>query len=357
MLVSCVRNVCEALPMGLSILTESGVREQSRAGPVLVAPSPVTTVTSRPTERVLFSSIRDANPFFHLVEAIWMLAGRDDSDSLDYYVRDFGSRFAEKDGRVHGAYGHRWRRALGLDQLTTIVDKLRCAPSDRQCVLQMWDACENSDLTGEWRDRPCNTHAYLRVRDSSYFPSSPGPVLDLTVCCRSNDAVWGAHGANAVHFSVLQEYLAARIGVGVGTLYQVSNNYHVYESELRRLAARGAAGSTLDSLGCDHYSSGVIGPPARLVDDPPSFDDEVRMLMEWHVTGNVLLPITWRNRFLDTTVRRAIMAHWMHRERSYDGAAEMAEQIEAPDWRVACVQWLSRRRRSVEHDEKRSATA
>jgi thymidylate synthase len=53
-------------------------------------------------------------------------------------------------------------------------------------------------------------------------------VLDLTVLCRSNDVVWGAYGANAVHFSVLQEYLAGRIGVDVGVMYQFSNNYHGY---------------------------------------------------------------------------------------------------------------------------------
>jgi hypothetical protein len=47
----------------------------SRAGDVLVAPHPVMSVTSIPTERVLFDPARDANPFFHLFESLWMLAG------------------------------------------------------------------------------------------------------------------------------------------------------------------------------------------------------------------------------------------------------------------------------------------
>ena len=41
--------------------------------------------------------------------------------------------------------------------------------------------------------------------------------LQMTVHCRSNDIIWGTYGANAVHFSILQEYVAARIGVDLGT--------------------------------------------------------------------------------------------------------------------------------------------
>jgi hypothetical protein len=51
----------------------------------------------------------------------------------------------------------------------------------------------------------------------------------MQVNCRSNDIIWGAYGANAVHFSFLQEWLAWAIGVRVGVFYQVSFNYHIYE--------------------------------------------------------------------------------------------------------------------------------
>jgi hypothetical protein len=76
-----------------------------------------------------------------------------------------------------------------------------------------------ADLTGPWKDRPCNTHVYFDCR---------GLRLNMTVCCRSNDMLWGAYGANVVHFSILQEVLAAEIGVPVGIYRQVSNNFHVY---------------------------------------------------------------------------------------------------------------------------------
>lgn len=380
-----VRNVCEALPAGLEYLLREGRREESRAAPVLVAPQPVTTVYERPTERVLFSAVRDANPFFHLAESLWMLAGRNDAALLNNFVADFGARFAESasgepnaedDGRVHGAYGHRWRSALGFDQLDAVVERLRNNPGDRQCVIQMWDCtpwtfdletvgCD--DLRGDWRDRPCNTHVYLRVRQD-LFPPSMGteqewrPVLDLTVCCRSNDVVWGAYGANAVHFSVLQEYLAARVGVGVGRMYQVSNNYHAYESELARLYERAAGidhanvvgwGSLLPALVDQRYQGSTGLCPQPLVDDPEVFYKEVWYVLNAYESLGDGAPdaaissqvARLSNKFLSGTVWPLLMAHRAYKSRLWPLVKPWLEVTVAQDWRVAAEEWVERRRK------------
>ena len=125
MLVVQTRNVNHAYRQGVQLLLSQGDRETSRAGDVLVMNQPVTTVYSRPIERVLFDERRDANPFFHLAESIWMLAGRRDGKWLDTYVKDFSSRYAEPNGDIHGAYGYRWRNHFnGCDQLITIGEML-----------------------------------------------------------------------------------------------------------------------------------------------------------------------------------------------------------------------------------------
>ena len=117
-------NVCEVLPAGMFLLRDNGVVEDTRNGPAMVMPGPVTTMIQCPTERVLFSATRDANPAFHLFEAIWMLAGRNDVAPLNTFIRDFGERFGEPEGIVHGAYGHRWRNA-GQQQLDGIRTETR----------------------------------------------------------------------------------------------------------------------------------------------------------------------------------------------------------------------------------------
>ena len=43
---------------------------QSRNGPVLRYRTPVTTVWSDPTNRILWSETRDANPFLHFIEVV-----------------------------------------------------------------------------------------------------------------------------------------------------------------------------------------------------------------------------------------------------------------------------------------------
>lgn len=334
------RNVNGAYHAGLNYLLEHGQREESRNGPVLVAPGPVTTIYERPCERVLFTPRRDANCLFHIAEAMWMLGGRRDAAFLNRYVKDFGARFAEPHpyNRIHGAYGHRWRHAMGFDQLKFIIEKFKQEPTTRQCVLQMWDSSwvvdyGSDDLRGDFRDRPCNTHAYFRIKDGS---------LDMMVCCRSNDAVWGAYGANAVHFSFLQEYLAAMIGVKVGVYHQMSFNFHAYTNVLEKLGE-----PELD----DRYALGNAGP-VDLVDDPDIFDEELQDLLavidndSWATHDRLGY---YQNRFLGDTVAPMLYAHslWRHkggaaRERALDVAEN---EIAAPDWRTAAVEWMERRLR------------
>lgn len=319
--------VCEALPKGVSLLQEAGHIEDSRAGPVLVAPWPVATVYHQPLERVLLNPIRDANPFFHLMESMWMLVGRDDATFLDTYVQDFSARFSE-DGVQHGAYGKRWRNHFcfdgnyPIDQLDVLVDQLKADPASRQAVLTMYDPM--ADMIGighpRYKDIPCNTQVFFRIKDHR---------LHQTVMCRSNDIIWGCYGANAVHFAFLLEYMAARIGVGVGTYTQVSNNFHAYVEPLTKLMERA------DDLVENLYTR-CHGLPAVLMDDPSTFDQELDRVLRGDDR-------TMRNRFLSGTVATAMAAMRVYRIGDRKGALTVAGGIDASDWRQACCEWIERR--------------
>jgi len=335
MRVTTVRNVCQALTSGVNLLLSWGEQQDTRNGPAWVAPFPVMTVTQQPTERVLFTQWRNANPFFHLFEAIWMLAGRDDCATLNAFVKDFGRRYGEEDGTMHGAYGWRWRSAFQIDQLDYVVERLRKEPDSRQCVLQMWDSSPvSSDLNGGWKDKPCNTHIYLRINHNS---------LDLTACCRSNDAIWGAHGANAVHFSILQEYLAARIGVNVGYMYQLSNNYHGYLREMDKLIEH--------ELQDDRYTSGAVAPLV-MFDVPERIDHDVHLFMRCYEDRQIPENTPFANIWFQKVLVWAMLAHHTYKMGNINAALAVAEQIAASDWRVACVEWLQRRQKAAIHDNK-----
>lgn len=216
MRVITATNINEAFSDGIQWLRVAGIPETSRNGNVLVSPDPVVTVYHKPQERVLFNAKRDANAVFHLMEALWMIAGQSDLK----FLLPFNARmqeYADKGTIQWGAYGRRWRTYFGRDQLAGIVKELDKNPNSRRAVLGMWDPM--LDGTHEGPDIPCNTHIYFDLRNQ---------VLNMTVCCRSNDALWGAYGANVVHFSILQEVLAGELGVRMGVYRQFSNNFHIY---------------------------------------------------------------------------------------------------------------------------------
>lgn len=347
------RNVNEIYAKARALLPQVGTWQASRAGRVLAAPCPVMSVYQRSAERVLWNSGRDANPMFHLCESLWMLAGRDDSAFLDEFVSDFGSRFAEPSGRLHGAYGARWRTHYDGDQLTAIVERMRRDPLDRRCVVSMWDPTmdlvnpldceEDGQYAYEPRDIPCNTHIYPRIRERLVEDSARhgSHVLDLTVCCRSNDLIWGAYGANAVHFSVLQEYLAAALKCGVGTLYQFSNNWHAYESARARYPA-----PVSGSFNPDFYLEPNEVCSVPMVTNPDTFLAEC---VAWCEAPTE--PRSYENKFLSATATPMAVVNQL-RKTNKQAALVMCQNIEAPDWRLACCRWLERRLEPAHREER-----
>ena len=308
------RNVNGALGMCLRMLNDSTLTRNiaPRELRTLEFVEPVCTTYRYPWQRVLLHEKRDANPFFHLAEALWILAGRNDVAPLAQFNSNI-RQYSDDGLTFHGAYGHRLR--ADMDQVAWTIRRLRADPDTRQVVLQIWNA--KRDMQEGKRDMPCNTQVYLKIRDGR---------LNILVTCRSNDALWGAYGANAVQFSVLQEYIAAHVGCAIGEYRQVSDSLHVY----------------LDQGPYQAIKSDVVWDPylpnysdlwnhVPLIQDPQRFDRELK-----HVFDDPL-PV-FEERFLEH-VYKPMVKCWKTRN------VEDAALIVAPDWRLAVQQWLKRRQK------------
>src|SRR3546814_11214716 len=105
------------------MLMDKGVTSDSRNGQVKAAPGATLIKFRQPWERVLFNAERDANPIFHLLEAVWMLAGRNDVAFVTKFTSNMAS-FSDDGSPFNAAYGYRWRHHFGFDQLETVVDML-----------------------------------------------------------------------------------------------------------------------------------------------------------------------------------------------------------------------------------------
>jgi thymidylate synthase len=354
-----VRNVEHAFREMVSGIHSGAIPTEVRAsrnGEVLQIPEVCTITYERPQERVLLNSARDASPFLHLYESLWMLVGRNDVGPLIYYAKQF-KEYTDDGETLHGAYGHRWRKRFGYDQLEWIVEELKSNPHSRRCVLQIWDP-------GSWYDEPngpgCGGRCALEFTQDLYFATHGGKDvpcnlsvlfsvsggwthndpqrLDMTVFNRSNDMIWGALGANVVHFSVLQEYIAARLGVAVGVYNQVSNNMHIYSNNWKPtewLAYYDQHGAP------DLYHAGTDLVPLLTAEEVALFDAECAEFVERHQRDAI--GGYYRCRFLREVAQPMCVAFHHHKRREYNCALMTAGSILADDWRVACTAWLHRR--------------
>lgn len=372
-------------------------KQASRNGDTLQVEEPLLVTYANPRRRVLFNPARDCNPFFHLYEALWMLAGRNDVAPLAYYnsrMKDYSD-----DGvTLNGAYGRRWREArrswtdpdgvrngTEYDQLEILVQHLNAQPNSRRAVLQMWNVeddllkiealapCrEKGCVNGKWqnaagramlaegancpickgtgksgkdfsKDVCCNLSVMFSIRSSlntngadHQYDVSRGVDkevrwLDMTITNRSNDLIWGMLGANYVHFTILQEYMAAKLGVEVGVYNHFTNNAHVYLNNWK-------PEEWLEAHEMAHYRMGDLLPLVHTVSD---FDKELHSATEhW---GEAWEPTLYSEPFF-MMARRVFQLHWQYKH----GKAPLVQSdaFWNVDWIIAAKEWLQRRAKS-----------
>jgi thymidylate synthase len=169
------------------------------------------------------------NVAFALADVIWIMAGRNDSAFLNYFNRGL-PKYCGTGPTYHGAYGHRLRRRLSIDQLERAYQSLTKNPESRQVVLQIWDSTVDlpaPDGQPSAEDVPCNIAAMLKVRDGA---------LEWTQVMRSNDVFRGLP-YNLIQFTTMQEIVAGWLDVKLCSYHHLSDSLHLYDRDLSNLEA------------------------------------------------------------------------------------------------------------------------
>lgn len=198
----------DVLQETLGQLLEHGMTIRPTKGEALEVVGAVIELTD-PRARVSRSHKR-SRIFSALGELLWYLSGSDDVGFIEYYISMYPAFAVQR--RVEGAYGPR----LFGDQhrLSDVIEILRQKPDSRQAVVQIF---AHDDLGNE-KDVPCTTNLQFFIREGR---------LDMVTHMRSNDAYLGLpHDVFA--FTMIQEMVAIRLGVELGTYKHFVGSLHLY---------------------------------------------------------------------------------------------------------------------------------
>ena len=155
----------------------------------------------------------------------WYLSGDNNISKLgELYgkVPEIWKRMADKEGFVNSNYGWQWERN---DQLDYVVDLLKHNPKTRQAAISIYDRKEGYMYDN---DTPCTYAVQFTII---------GQKLNMCVTMRSND-LWYGFCNDQYCFSKLQELVAMKTGLLIGSYYHFAHNLHLYDNIIEKINDR-----------------------------------------------------------------------------------------------------------------------
>ena len=150
----------------------------------------------------------------------WYLSGDPSIDKLGEIngsIPPIWEKMADSDRQVRSNYGWQWERNHQLDK---VVAMLKSNPETRQAVISIYDGKEISTYR---KDTPCTYAVQFTILDSK---------LHMAVLMRSND-LWFGFCNDQYCFASLQELVASRLSIELGTYYHFAHNLHLYNNKLK----------------------------------------------------------------------------------------------------------------------------
>ena len=172
-----------------------------------------------PTNKVITNKERNWNQKYAAAEWAWYLSGDPNIIKLGQLygkIPPIWERMADVNGEVNSNYGYQWKRC---DQLDNVVNLLRDNPETRQAAISIYDGKEIHKYDN---DTPCTYAVQFTIVQGKLY---------MSVYMRSND-LWYGFCNDQCQFASLQEMVADRLNLPVGTYYHHAHNLHLYNNKI-----------------------------------------------------------------------------------------------------------------------------
>ncbi len=153
-------------------------------------------------------------------EQVWFLTGaRKPEDFLRQFTKIWDD-FTNPGDVVTVAYGYRWRKHFGRDQIKLLINMLEKEPSSRHGVIMTWDPASDGLSLVKKKNVPCPFTFVINIIDGR---------LHMHNIIRSNDVILGLPH-DVAGFALLQTILAQKLKVRVGLYAHSISNAHIYDT-------------------------------------------------------------------------------------------------------------------------------
>jgi len=172
-----------------------------------------------PIDNIITNKERKFNIEYAKAEWKWYMSGDRSINKLgEIYgkIPPIWKRMANDNGDVNSNYGYQWERNHQLDYVVSILKE---NPSTRRAAISIYDGKEISDYS---KDTPCTYAVQFTILNNK---------LNMSVYMRSND-LWYGFCIDQYCFSMLQQHVAERLSIEVGSYYHHAHNLHLYNDKI-----------------------------------------------------------------------------------------------------------------------------
>ena len=159
-------------------------------------------------------------------EFAWYLSKGQDKDFITPYILLYNQE-EQKDNKILGAYGPKIFNSTedSKSQYERVIEQIVNRKATKHAYIAISDAIDYKFRDQEFSSPPCTIGLHFYVRNEK---------LNLVVYMRSNDAYLGLPH-DLFCFTMLQELIALKTNLALGTYTHYATSMHVYEKDVEKI--------------------------------------------------------------------------------------------------------------------------